>query len=799
MTTELKKRSIIYGAGVFIYVCAIATTTHNMMGDWAKFIWFLIAYLIIGYDVFRVLCEKFFQKKFLTEYTLITLATVGAFGIGRYTEGVLVMLLFELGVIFEAYSTDSAKRSIEEMIDIRPPYATKKSEAGEVKVQPSELEVGDLIVIKPGERIPVDAIVKTGSSMVDTKAVTGESMPRKARESSFIYSGCINLSGVLEAKVVKVYNDSTVSKIMDMVEDAQKRQSESETFISKFSRVYTPVMFCFALFVMIYPPLTFSYGNWSTWVYRGLIFLIAACPSGLVMSVPIAFLGGLASAARQGIVIKGANYLEDLAQADTFVFDKTGTLTEGVFTVREIHPVQTGEEELLEIAAHAESYSNHPIARALLDAYGEAVEKDQVSHVKELPGYGVTAVYDGQKILVGNYHLLEKYEIPMDEVESTGTVIYIAVDKKYAGYIIISDALKKDARWTLRYLKEKCQGVLVMLTGDTESSAMETAQELDMDYAYTDLLPGDKLEQLEDFLMVQDARERLVCVGDGINDAPVLARADVGIAMGALGSAAAIEAADIVLMEDELSKIVDAIRISKETLRVVNHNITFALAIKFMILFFAVVGIFRNVGGDHCRSCSCVYRDSECGRSSKICSIGGRMRKVWRVFPAVLLLMILLTGCGKNPYKEGMEQLEAGQYKEAEVNFKKAVEKEKNLADSCRGLGIACFEQKDYEGARKALKQALKEGTEKTGTIYNLLGACELELGNYEEALSCYEKGLEAEGNSKALKQEMEYNAIVAYEGMEDWEQAKERLAKYTDKYPKDEEAKKEAEFLETR
>lgn len=592
MTTELKKRSIIYGAGVFIYVCAIATTTHNMMGDWAKFIWFLIAYLIIGYDVFRVLCEKFFQKKFLTEYTLITLATVGAFGIGRYTEGVLVMLLFELGVIFEAYSTDSAKRSIEEMIDIRPPYATKKSEAGEVKVQPSELEVGELIVIKPGERIPVDAIVKTGSSMVDTKAVTGESMPRKARESSFIYSGCINLSGVLEAKVVKVYNDSTVSKIMDMVEDAQKRQSESETFISKFSRVYTPVMFCFALFVMIYPPLTFSYGNWSTWVYRGLIFLIAACPSGLVMSVPIAFLGGLASAARQGIVIKGANYLEDLAQADTFVFDKTGTLTEGVFTVREIHPVQTGEEELLEIAAHAESYSNHPIARALLDAYGEAVEKDQVSHVKELPGYGVTAVYDGQKILVGNYHLLEKYEIPMDEVESTGTVIYIAVDKKYAGYIIISDALKKDARWTLRYLKEKCQGVLVMLTGDTESSAMETAQELDMDYAYTDLLPGDKLEQLEDFLMVQDARERLVCVGDGINDAPVLARADVGIAMGALGSAAAIEAADIVLMEDELSKIVDAIRISKETLRVVNHNITFALAIKFMILFFAVVGYF---------------------------------------------------------------------------------------------------------------------------------------------------------------------------------------------------------------
>lgn len=592
MTAELKKRSIIYGAGVFIYVCAIATTTHNMMGDWAKFIWFLTAYLIIGFDVFKTLCEKLFQKKLLTEYTLITLATVGAFGIGRYTEGVLVMLLFELGVIFEAYATDSAKRSIEEMIDIRPPYATRKSADGEVKVQPAELEVGDVIVIRAGERIPVDALVQTGTSMVDTKAVTGEPLPRKVRESSFIYSGCINLSGVLEAKVVKIYNDSTVSQIMEMVEEAQHKQSESETFISKFSKIYTPIMFLFAMLVMIYPPLTFSYGNWSTWVYRGLIFLIAACPSGLVMSVPIAFLGGLASAARQGIVIKGANFLEYLAQADTFVFDKTGTLTEGVFAVREIHPVQMSEEELLEIVAHAESYSNHPIAHTLVEAYGEAVEKDQVSHVKELSGYGVTAMYDGRKVLVGNYHLLEKYDVAVDEIESDGTVIYIAVDKKYAGYIIISDVLKKDAKWTLRYLKEKCHGVLVMLTGDTENSAMETAQELDMDYAYTDLLPKDKLEQLEDFLMVQDARERLVCVGDGINDAPVLARADVGIAMGALGSAAAIEAADVVLMEDELAKIVDAIRISKETLRVVNHNITFALTIKFMILFLAAVGYF---------------------------------------------------------------------------------------------------------------------------------------------------------------------------------------------------------------
>ena len=570
-------------------MCAIATTTYNMMGDWAKFIWFLIAYLIIGYDVFRVLCEKFFQKKFLTEYTLITLATVGAFGIGRYTEGVLVMLLFELGVIFEAYSTDSAKRSIEEMIDIRPPYATRKSEDGEVKVQPAELEVGDLIVIKPGERIPVDAIVKTGSSMVDTKAVTGESMPRKVRESSFIYSGCINLSGVLEAKTVKVYNDSTVSKIMDMVEDAQKRQSESETFISKFSRVYTPVMFFFALFVMIYPPLTFSYGNWSTWVYRGLIFLIVACPSGLVMSVPIAFLGGLASAARQGIVIKGANYLEDLAQADTFVFDKTGTLTEGVFRVKKVCPKKMEPEELLELTAYGEAYSSHPIAVSLQEAYQKPIQKERIQSVKEFPGFGLEAVVDGKQLEIGNSKFMNQRGYFYQRVSEIGTAVHVAVDGEYAGYILITDVIRKEAGWLLKWLKRH-QLEAVIVTGDNERVAEDTARKLKIDYVYANLMPEEKVEQVEEFMESQLEDEKLAFIGDGINDAPVLARADIGIAMGGLGADAALEAADIILMEDDLSRVVNAIRISKGTIRAVKQNLIFAIGMKVILLALASLG-----------------------------------------------------------------------------------------------------------------------------------------------------------------------------------------------------------------
>ena len=592
MTEQLKKQSMIYGVGVVIYLAAVIVTSNFTIEDEIKFVWFLIAYLIVGFDVFKKLRDRILELKFLTEYTLTTVATIGAFGIGRYTEGVLVMILFELGVIFEAYSTDNAKRSIEEMIDIRPAFAIRKTDGGEEQIDPIDLQVGDIIVIKPGERVPVDGIVEAGSTLLDMKAVTGESMPRRVSEGNKIYSGCINLSGAVEAKVLKVYRDSTVAQIMELVEEAQNKESESESFVSRFSRIYTPAMVLLALFVMIYPPLTFSYHNWNIWIYRGLIFLIVACPTALVMSIPIAFLGGIASAARQGIVIKGANYLEDLSKADTFVFDKTGTLTEGEFSVREIYAEQGTEEELLKIAAHVESYSNHPIAQSLLNAYDGEIDKDLVSNIKQIPGYGLSGDYDGKRIHVGNFRLMEKYDIEVDEFDSTGTVVYVSVGTEYMGAIIIEDAIKYRAKWTMKYLKDKCKAVLVMLTGDTRSEGYAVAKELKMDYAYTDLMPSDKLEQLEDFLTIQDDMEKLVCVGDGVNDAPVLARADIGIAMGALGSALAIEAADIILLEDELPKIVDAIKISKETLRVVNQNIAFAIAVKVIIVLLALVGYF---------------------------------------------------------------------------------------------------------------------------------------------------------------------------------------------------------------
>lgn len=592
MTAQLKKISMIYSLGVAIYVCGVVWTLYTTVTDWAKFLVFLAAYLVIGFESFKKVSERLMQKKVPTEHILIILATVGAFGIGRYIEGVFVMLLFDLGLIFEEFATDSAKRSIAEMIDIRPEYATRKTLGEEIQVDPWELQLYNIIVIKPGERIPVDAVVLNGVTTIDTKALTGEAAPQLARPGDRIYSGCINLSGVIEAKVIKVYEDSTVSKIMNMVEDAQNLKAESETFVTRFSKVYTPVMLVLSLLVMLYPPLTFSYGNWDTWIYRGLIFMVVACPSGLVMSIPIAFLGGITSAARQGILVKGGNYLEALAKADIFVFDKTGTLTEGTFAVKEVKAYNMGERDLLKLAAHVECYSNHPIAQSLFEAYTGVIDKNKVYRVKEEPGYGVSATYEGQRVHVGNWRLMEKQKVKVADVETAGSVVYIAVGQECVGYFVIADEIREDAYDTLNYLRQQCNGVLVMLTGDSEKAGREVAEELDMDYAYTNLMPVEKVEQLEEFLFVQDDSEKLVCVGDGINDAPVLARADVGIAMGDLASAAAVEAADVILVKGRLSKIKDAIRIAKETIQVVNENIMFAIIIKAMVLLMAVIGYF---------------------------------------------------------------------------------------------------------------------------------------------------------------------------------------------------------------
>ncbi len=592
MTKQLGRRCIIYLAGSIVYILAVITSARYTLDAEVKFVWFLAAYLIVGFEAFRRLQESLMQKKFMTEYTLIILATAGALGIERYAEGVFVMLLFNMGMLFEAFSTDNTKRSIQDLINIRPEYATRLVRGKEFKVDPSSLRPGHAIIIKPGERIPADAIVTYGISDIDTKALTGEALPRSVGSGDKIYSGCINLSAAVEAMVIGAYEDSAVTRIMKMVEEAQDQKADSETFISRFSKIYTPAILLCALAIMIYPPLSFSYGNWDTWIYRGLIFLVIACPCGLVLSIPLAFLGGIASAARQGIVVKGRNYLEDLSKADTFIFDKTGTLTEGVFRVTDIRAFNMTREELLEIAAHVECYSNHPIAQSLLKEYRRQVDKKKVYRMREMPGYGVSAIFEGKRVFVGNKKLMEWQNIACTDVRQAGTILYVAVEKIYAGYIVIEDSVKEDTKDTFKYLKDKCNAVLVMLTGDTEKGSIPIAKELEMDYAYVNLMPEDKLEHVEDFLSIQDRTERLVCVGDGINDAPVLARADVGIAMGALGSAAAIEAADIILLEDELPGIIDAIKISKETLKVVNQNVVFALFIKLVVLALAVIGFF---------------------------------------------------------------------------------------------------------------------------------------------------------------------------------------------------------------
>ena len=592
MTKQLRVKSIIYIAGIVVYVGAVAASKRFMLGDNLKFVWFLAAYLIIGFETFVRLGESLMQKKILTEYMLILFATVGALGIGRYTEGVFVMALFGVGMLFDAYSTDNTKRTIQALINIRPEYATRLVRGREFKVDPSNLKPGHAIIIKPGERVPADAMITYGISDVDTKALTGEATPRPVGAGDRIYSGYINLSAAVEAMVVGSYEDSAVTRLMRLVEEAQDQKSESEDFVGRFSKFYTPAMLLCAMAIMVYPSMTFSYGNWETWIYRGLVFLVVACPCGLVLSIPLAFLGGIAAAAKQGIVVKGRNHLEDLSKADTFIFDKTGTLTQGIFRVKDVRAFHMTREELLGIAAHVESYSNHPIARSLLTEYRRQVDKRRVCRMREMPGFGVSAVFDGERVYVGNKKLMDQQGISYTEVEQTGTVLYVAIGRHYAGYIVIEDTVKEDTKDTFHYLRDKCNAVLVMLTGDTESGSIPVARELNMDYAYVNLLPQDKLEYVEDFLSIQDASERLVCVGDGINDAPILAKADVGIAMGAMGSEAAIEAADVILLEDDLPGIVDVIKIAKETLRVVERNVTFALLIKGLVLVLSVSGYF---------------------------------------------------------------------------------------------------------------------------------------------------------------------------------------------------------------
>lgn len=592
MKKQLKRKCIVYGLGIIVYAGAVWGAARFMLSDQEKFAIFLGTYLLIGYGAFQKLSEEIMEKRFPVEYILVIFATIGAFGIGKYMEAVIVMLMFELGMLAEQIATDRTKRSIAKMIDLRPTYAIRKVKGQEVQVDPSELKMSHIIVIKPGERIPVDAVVLAGSSTIDTKAITGEAMPVEVYKGDKIYSGCINLSGVLEARVTRIYKDSIVSRIMETVEEAQNRKSQKEAFVTRFSKVYAPIMVLLSVLIMVIPPSTFSYGNWETWIYKGLIFIIVACPCALAVAAPLAFLGGIASAARQGIVVKGGNFLESLVKADTFIFDKTGTLTQGEFRVARIKAVGMTEEELLKLVAHVESYSNHPLAKSLADAYGKELDPDSVRSVKEKPGFGISATYEGQRVHVGSRRMMDAKKLLVDEINEPGTVVYVCVGREYAGYVLVQDQVKEEAKATLTWLKEKYRAILVMLTGDTEKTGRAVGRELHMDYVYTDLLPEDKLEQLEDFMSIQGEAEKLVCVGDGINDAPMLARADVGIAMGNLGSEAAIEAADVILVKDDLRGIVALMKIAKETLRSVSQNITFAVFIKILVLFMAVIGYF---------------------------------------------------------------------------------------------------------------------------------------------------------------------------------------------------------------
>lgn len=594
MTSEIKLRMKLLVSGIAFYGITVWLTYILIIPEMVKFAMFLAVYFVSGFDVFKKISQNLMDGKVLDEHLLMVLATAGAFGVNRYIEAIAVIILFQIAMIFESYSVDRAKRMIAEKIDIRPEYATRKLRGKEVKIDPAELKVQNIIVIKPGERIPVDAIVTKGRTNLDTKAITGEAMPEEVGPGDMIYSGTINLSGAIEARVKRLYKDSMVSRIMEQVERAQKQKAFSENRMKQFSATYTIAMVILAMVIMFVPPMTFAYGDFDTWVYRGLIVLIAACPGGLIISIPVAFLGGIAAAASRGILVKGGNYLEEISQADTFVFDKTGTLTEGTFKVKKMVAIGVSEEYLLSMAAHVESYSNHPIGQSIVRSYEKEykkeLEKSKVKRVKELPGYGITASYDGQKVRIGNLRFMREQKIEVDIIKGKGTVIYVAIDKKYAGYIILGDTIKENAKRTLQVLQEKYNAVLVMMTGDNEASGQEVAKALQMDYAYTGLLPEDKLEQMEEFLKTQDSMEKVICVGDGINDALVLARADVGIAMGALGSAAAIEAADVVLMEDELPHIIDVMEIAKETMRVVNQNIVYAVLLKGFILLLAAMG-----------------------------------------------------------------------------------------------------------------------------------------------------------------------------------------------------------------
>lgn len=590
---KVLKRIIV--AAVLLVIIGIAGSVVSIP-KWLEFLFYLVPYFVIGYDILRKAWKGICNRQMFDENFLMAVATIGAIALGDYKEGVAVMLFYQIGELFQSYAVGKSRRNISDLMDIRPDYANIETDGQMEKVDPDEVEIGTVIIVQPGEKVPIDGVVVEGHSSLNTSALTGESVPREVAVGEEIISGCINISGLLKIRTTKEFGESTVSKILDLVENASSKKSRSENFISRFAHYYTPAVCYGALALAILPPLVrmlflSAAPEWSVWIYRALTFLVISCPCALVISIPLSFFAGIGGASHEGVLVKGSNYLETLSQTKYVVFDKTGTMTQGVFEVAGIHHNTISQEDVLEYAALAECASSHPISKSLQRAYGKLIDRSRVTDIEEISGNGVTAKVDGKNVAAGNAKLMERLGVDYIDCHSVGTIVHVAVDGKYAGHILICDMIKPHAKEAIQALRKSGIKKTIMLTGDSRRIADQVAADLGIDEVYSELLPGDKVSKVEELLAAKTEKEKLAFVGDGINDAPVLSRADIGIAMGALGSDAAIEAADIVLMDDDPLKISKAIHISRKCIHIVYENIYFAIGIKVLFLLLGAIGI----------------------------------------------------------------------------------------------------------------------------------------------------------------------------------------------------------------
>lgn len=599
MNKKMKKKLYkIIISGILFLTAFLLKIDNKVVNN----ILFIISYIIVGKEILEKAFKNITRGKVFDENFLMTVATLGAFLIGEYPEAVAVMLFYQIGELFQIYAVDKSRKSVAALMDIRPDYANLLDDGKEIKVNPEKVNMGDVIIIKPGEKIPIDGVVIEGNTSLNTFALTGETVPREVGKKDEVLSGSINNEGLIKVKTTKKFSDSTVSKILDLVENASSKKSNSENFISKFAKYYTPIVVVIALTLCIFPPIILNQ-KFTTWIYRGLSFLVVSCPCALVVSIPLSFFGGIGASSKIGVLIKGSNYLESLSKTETIICDKTGTLTEGVFEVQKIKPVDISEKELLKYAAYTEHFSNHPISMSLKKAYGKKIDSSKVTNTKEISGKGVIATIDNKEIIVGNEKIVKDENIKYVKSEEVGTIIYIAIDKKFAGTIVISDKIKKDAKKAIRLFRKNNVKKIVMLTGDKENISKEVFDELKLDDYKAELLPQDKVEIVEQIIKEKTESKQVAFIGDGINDAPVLALSDIGIAMGGAGSDAAIEAADIVIMTDEPSKLADAMEISKKTMKIVKENIIFAITVKIVVLLLSALGfatmwaaVFADVG-----------------------------------------------------------------------------------------------------------------------------------------------------------------------------------------------------------